>query len=125
MDMSMAGPIGTEDLVKDYLLGTEVVHALQGVSVTIQAGEMGTIMGASGYGKSTLMTILGCLDTLAESVDNIWSNHRVSGRRRQTVDRRGSTGAAARRPAENTERSEPAERHHRAERPARRWTKVY
>jgi predicted ABC-type transport system involved in lysophospholipase L1 biosynthesis ATPase subunit len=48
MDMSMAGPIGTEDLVKDYLLGTEVVHALQGVSVTIQAGEMGTIMGASG-----------------------------------------------------------------------------
>jgi ABC-type lipoprotein export system ATPase subunit len=58
MDMSMAGPIGTEDLVKDYLLGTEVVHALQGVSVTIQAGEMGTIMGASGYGKSTLMTIL-------------------------------------------------------------------
>jgi hypothetical protein len=45
---------------------------------------------------------------------------RVAGARR-----RGSTGAAARRPAENTERSEPAERHHRAERPARRWTKVH
>jgi putative ABC transport system ATP-binding protein len=59
----MAGLIRTEDVVKDYLLGTQVVHALQGVSVTIQAGEMVTVMGPSGSGKSTLMTILGCLDT--------------------------------------------------------------
>jgi energy-coupling factor transporter ATP-binding protein EcfA2 len=56
--------IRTEDLVKDYVLGEQVVHALQGVSVTIQGGEMVTVMGASGSGKSTLMTILGCLDTL-------------------------------------------------------------
>lgn len=46
-----------------------------------------------------------------------WSNHRVSGRRRQTVERRGSTGAAARRPNQSTERSEPAERHHRPKAP--------
>jgi putative ABC transport system ATP-binding protein len=59
----MSGLIKTEDLVKDYLLGTQVVHALQGVSVTIQAGEMVTVMGPSGSGKSTFMTILGCLDT--------------------------------------------------------------
>jgi putative ABC transport system ATP-binding protein len=59
----MVGLISTEGLVKDYQLGTQVVHALQGVSVTIQAGEMVTVMGPSGSGKSTFMTILGCLDT--------------------------------------------------------------
>ena len=59
----MMGLIKTEALVKDYLLGTQVVHALQGVSVTIQTGEMVTVMGPSGSGKSTFMTILGCLDT--------------------------------------------------------------
>jgi hypothetical protein len=47
----MAGPIRTEDLVKDDLLGTRVVHALQGVSLTIQVSEMGTIMGALGVGE--------------------------------------------------------------------------
>ena len=38
--------IRTEDLVKDYVLGEQVVHALQGVSVTIQGGEFVAIMGA-------------------------------------------------------------------------------
>ena len=61
--MPMIGLIRTEGLVKDYLLGTQTVHALQGVSVMIQAGEMVTVMGPSGSGKSTFMTILGCLDT--------------------------------------------------------------
>jgi putative ABC transport system ATP-binding protein len=60
--MLMSGLIRTDDLVKDYLVGTQVVHALQGVSVTIQAGEMVAVMGPSGSGKSTFMTILGCLD---------------------------------------------------------------
>jgi putative ABC transport system ATP-binding protein len=57
------GLIRTEDLLKDYALEAQVVHALQGVSVTIQAGEMVTVRGPSGSGKSTFMTILGCLDT--------------------------------------------------------------
>jgi putative ABC transport system ATP-binding protein len=55
--------IETQDLVKDYPLGTQVVHALDGVSVAIDAGQMVAVMGPSGSGKSTFMTILGCLDT--------------------------------------------------------------
>ncbi len=50
------------DLVKDYVIGGETVHAVNRVSLGIQRGEFVAIMGASGSGKSTFMNMIGCLD---------------------------------------------------------------
>ncbi|ASR52776.1 MULTISPECIES: ABC transporter ATP-binding protein [Blastomonas] len=52
----------THDLVKDYVIGGELVHAVNRVSLSIQRGEFVAIMGASGSGKSTFMNMIGCLD---------------------------------------------------------------
>lgn len=54
--------IEAKELTKLYKVGDSDVHALDGVSLAINDGEMVAIMGPSGSGKSTLMAILGCLD---------------------------------------------------------------
>ena len=53
----------TYKLARDYVLGTETVHALRGVDIQIRRNEFTAIMGPSGSGKSTLMNLLGCLYT--------------------------------------------------------------
>ncbi len=55
--------IATRDLARHYVVGEEVVRALDGVSFSIDRGEWVGIVGQSGSGKSTLMNLLGCLDT--------------------------------------------------------------
>lgn len=59
----MAAVISLQDIKRDFIVGSETVHALRGVSFDIQEGEFVTIMGTSGSGKSTLLNVLGCLDS--------------------------------------------------------------
>jgi putative ABC transport system ATP-binding protein len=55
--------IRTDKITKTYVTGSNEVHALREVDLTVTRGELVAIMGASGSGKSTLMNMLGCLDT--------------------------------------------------------------
>ena len=59
----MSEVITITNLTKHYLMGKEVIKALNGVSLSISRNEYVALMGPSGSGKSTLMNILGCLDT--------------------------------------------------------------
>jgi len=54
--------VEVQNVKRDFVMGTETVHALRGVSFTVTEGEFVTIMGSSGSGKTTLLNMLGCLD---------------------------------------------------------------
>jgi len=55
--------IQTNNISRVYRMGSETIHALRSITITIQKGEYVAFMGPSGSGKSTLMNIIGCLDT--------------------------------------------------------------
>ena len=55
--------IKTQELTKEYDVGSQKVKALDGINLSVEKGEFISIMGPSGSGKTTLMNIIGCLDT--------------------------------------------------------------
>jgi putative ABC transport system ATP-binding protein len=67
--------ISMSDIWKTYQMGSEKVHALRGVSFTVQKGEYLAIIGPSGSGKSTLMNLIGCLDTPSQG--QYWINGKL------------------------------------------------
>lgn len=69
--------IETKDIWKTYEMGSIKVHALQGVSISINKGDYIAIMGPSGSGKSTLMNLIGCLDTPSQG-EYYFTGNRVS-----------------------------------------------
>ena len=58
----MSALVRAEDVRRDYRLGDDVVHAVRGVTLTIDSGEWVAIVGPSGCGKSTLLNLLGAID---------------------------------------------------------------
>ncbi len=88
----MTAAVMATDLVKDYVLKSETVHALRGISFDIPAGDYVAVMGPSGSGKSTLLNLLGCLDRptggtliLGESDVAVLNDNQLSDIRAQRV----------------------------------------
>jgi len=69
--------IALHDVRRSYRMGGEVIHALDGVDLTIARNDYAAIMGPSGSGKSTLMNVIGCLDSPSEG-DYYLNGQRVS-----------------------------------------------
>ncbi len=69
--------ISTKEISRIYKMGSEIIKALQSITIEIKKGEYVAFMGASGSGKSTLMNIVGCLDT-ATSGSYVLNGNNVS-----------------------------------------------
>ena len=69
--------IETQNLIKEYEVGSQRVKALNGINLSVDKGEFISIMGPSGSGKTTLMNIIGCLDTPTNGTYNL-NNKSVS-----------------------------------------------
>jgi putative ABC transport system ATP-binding protein len=63
LHLSAMPVIELKEISRRYQIGTELIHALRSITLSIERGEYVALMGPSGSGKSTLMNILGCLDT--------------------------------------------------------------
>ena len=76
-DVPRDAVIVTRNLKREYHMGGEIVHALDGVDLVMRKNEYVAVMGPSGSGKSTLMNMIGCLDSPTDG--EYWLNgHRVS-----------------------------------------------
>ncbi len=76
-DTSPQAIIRLEDIERTYVMGAEIIRALDGVSLTVESNEYVAVMGSSGSGKSTMMNVIGCLDT--PTAGDYWLNgQRVS-----------------------------------------------
>lgn len=83
--------ISCRDVTKTYVMGTQKVHALRGVNLTFERGEMTAIMGPSGSGKSTLMNLIGALDVPTSGVLEINGNNLAKMRPNGLADLRNET----------------------------------
>jgi putative ABC transport system ATP-binding protein len=67
--------IRLDDIERTYHMGSETIHALRSVSITIERNEYTAVMGPSGSGKSTLMNVIGCHDS--PTAGDYWLNSRL------------------------------------------------
>ncbi len=73
----MSSIIQLTGIARNYVIGTETIHALRSITLTIGKNEYVALMGPSGSGKSTLMNVLGCLDTPSDG-EYILNGHSVA-----------------------------------------------
>jgi putative ABC transport system ATP-binding protein len=80
--------IEIKGVTKDYALGNTTVHALRGVDLDIEEGDLMTIMGPSGSGKTTLLNIIGCIDQATQGSVRVHGDEVTALSDRQVTDLR-------------------------------------
>ena len=83
--------IRMKDVKREYAVGDDVVHALRGISFSIQQGEFVTIMGPSGSGKSTCMNMIGCLDRPSSGIVEVGGKATASMSEKELAQLRNKT----------------------------------